>query len=69
MLFRSGNVFAVDTGAVFRELSERGGLSMVNVASRTDSLAAAAEGGMPRVAAFDDAVGHPFGQYARPRRG
>ncbi len=64
-----GNVYAVDTGAVFREVSDRGVLSMINLASRTESLTSVLPVGQARVMTVDDAVGHPFGQYTRPRGG
>lgn len=61
---RLGNVIAVDTGAVFRELGkEKGALTMANVACGTGVLV-----GRPldeAVVVHAEAADGPFGRYAR----
>lgn len=68
---RLGNVFAVDTGAVFREIFDdsRGALSMVNLACKTGVLSRPPGALGAAVEVFDDPGEGPFGQYARPRSG
>lgn len=70
-LRRFGNVYAVDTGAVFREINdgERGALSMVNLVCKTEVLLPAAEKEAAAVNLFDLPSSAPFGPYARPQNG
>lgn len=66
---RLGNVFAIDTGAVFREMGkDKGALTMVNMICNTGVLV----GGPPSAASQNEAVvvhkeaaEGPFGRYAR----
>lgn len=68
---RLGNVFAVDTGAVFREVFDdgRGALSMVRLVCKTDALFPPPSGARAPVELFDQAAASPFGAYSRPRSG
>lgn len=61
---RLGNVYAIDTGAVFAELSDRPGatLTMANMAFQTSVLASPREEGKVRL--HDEATDAPFGAYA-----
>lgn len=65
---RLGNVFAVDTGAVFREVFDdgRGALSMVNLSCKTGALFHPPGASRGPVEIFDEPGEGPFGQYARP---
>lgn len=61
---RLGNVYAIDSGAVFADLSDRPGaaLTMANMAFQTSVLASPREGGKVRL--HDEATDAPFGAYA-----
>ena len=61
---RLGNIFAIDSGAVFAELSDRPGaaLTMANMAFQTSVLASPREVGNVRL--HDQATDAPFGAYA-----
>lgn len=61
---RLGDVYAIDSGAVFAELSDRPGaaLTMANMAFQTNALAAPREVGKVRL--HDQATDAPFGAYA-----
>lgn len=66
---RLGNVYAVDTGAVFREVFEdgRGALSMTNLTCTTGALFPPADEARRPVELYDRPGEGPFGDYARPR--
>lgn len=69
---RYGNVYAVDTGAIFNVLmgKDHYGLTMANIESASMVLMQPGEGRMPRVLAIADAEeGRPFGMYAREQGG
>lgn len=64
---RYGNVFAIDSGAIFRELRGNGDLSLTlaNLASCTQVLSAPRVGTLPAVIAVDEVPDRPFGAYAQ----
>jgi serine/threonine protein phosphatase 1 len=63
---RLGNVYAIDTGAVFAEIADRPGaaLTIANMAFQTNSLARPREQGNVRL--NDQVSDAPFGSYAEP---
>lgn len=63
-----GNIFAIDTGAVFREImGDRGSLTMVNMSVQTCALGAAPRAEDGFVQTHPEAGEGLFGQYARDR--
>jgi serine/threonine protein phosphatase 1 len=64
---RLGNVYAIDCGAVFRELDQdRGSLAMVNVAAHTMAIGPVVDLAQRRhVMALSEAGEGPFGAYAQ----
>lgn len=67
---RLGNVYAIDSGAVFREIDDsRGSLTMVNMACKTGVLAPSVNPeGPPAVFTDADEGAGSFGSYAKPKR-
>lgn len=68
---RYGNVYSIDTGAIFGQLGikDKGGLTMAALAAGTGLLAGpmAAQGLVDlRIHGDSDTPKHPFGQYAAP---
>ncbi|TXI25559.1 MAG: hypothetical protein E6Q67_00795 [Roseateles sp.] len=64
---RFGNVYAIDTGAIYNVLKnkEQFALTMVNVASSTAPLVNLGAGGMSPILVIDQAESEePFGEYA-----
>lgn len=69
---RYGNIYAVDTGAIFNLLmgKEHYGLTMANIAAGTGPLVRVGEGKVAPIAVIPDAEeGKPFGLYARDQGG
>jgi serine/threonine protein phosphatase 1 len=70
-LRRLGNVYAIDTGAVFFELGKEAGfMTMADLLCRTQALCAPQEG-RPAVALYEASpadMQQPFGKYASPGR-
>lgn len=66
---RLGNLYAIDTGGVFRELDkDRGALTMVNMACHTAVLGPVVDQALRRmVETHEDEGDGPFGDYATPR--
>lgn len=65
---RYGNVYAIDTGAIFNVLQGKDhyGLTMTQLAAATAQIVCAGEGAVPQVAVVDDANSiEPFGPYTR----
>ncbi|KWT65004.1 putative serine/threonine protein phosphatase [Variovorax sp. WDL1] len=65
---RLGNCFAIDTGAVFAEISDRPGasLTIANIAFQTSELARPREEGIVRL--HHQVTAAPFGPYAEPEQ-
>lgn len=63
---RLGNVYAIDTGAVFAEVADRPGaaLTIANMAFQTNTLASPRAQGIVRL--NDEVTDAPFGAYAEP---
>lgn len=69
---RYGNVYAVDTGAIFNMLmgKDHYGLTMANIEAASMPLVHLGEGKVARITAIPDAEeGRPFGMYARDQGG
>lgn len=67
---RYGNVYAIDTGAIFNVLQgkEYYGLTMTHLAAATAQIVCEGEGVVPQVAVVEhEEADAPFGEYARER--
>lgn len=63
---RFGNVYAVDTGAIFNQLKGKDyyGMTMANLTCKTGSLVRPGTGAVNAVMAFDEGTNEVFGDYA-----